>query len=282
MARDNKQVFRFVSVTQAAATNQMEGKNYGLSTTVPSTGVAFSMPAAGTAGIWYQGFSQTLNRAGFRTANADQSILVSGETSAIANDPALLGNTNGNERYCHVLVTPFGPHAATSQWEVLVQGASDTGLGTAGTDWTAISGAIPITNLQGNKTRTIVVTNGVVNLAAHDLAVGDVLFPRANGTNIVAGQPLFVTSVVNSGQFWLSRTPGSGIADSAISGTSNIYDVGNPRRVLAIPITPNPKPWTRVVVRAIPTGSSTQVVQWTGVFLDQCWLTMGRDSASLF
>jgi len=282
MARDNKQVLRFLQATWATATNQMAVQNYGLSASVSATGAAISMTTIGAAGIWYQGFSTTINRGGFRDTNGDQSLIVSGETSAISNDPALYGNTNGNERYCHILFAPFGPHVSTAQWEVLVQGASDSGTGTAGTDWTAISGAVPITNLQGNVTKTFVIANGVVSLAGHALNVGDVLIPRVAGTNISVGQPLFVVSVPNSSTFWLSRTPGSGIADTAISGTSNIYDVGSPRRVLAIPITPNPKPWVRLVVRAVPTGSTTQIPLNTGVWLDQVWLTMGRDSAALY
>ena len=131
MARDNKQVFRFVQQTWATATNQMGAQNYAMSASVSSTGAAFQMTTIGAAGIWYQGLSTTINRGGYRDTNADQSIIVSGETTAILNDPALFGNTNGNERYCHVLFMPFGPHVTTGQWEVLVQGASDSGTGTA-------------------------------------------------------------------------------------------------------------------------------------------------------
>lgn len=286
MARDNKQVFRFVQAAFGVNANQMAVVNYAVGAT-PSTGAALYMSSAGTNGFWYQGFSNTLNRAGFRDTNGDQSILVSGETSAILNDPALVGNTNGAERYCHVTIGGFGPIANTSQWEVLVQGASDSGTGTAGTDWSAISSAIPFTATAGNSTKSVTLSNGIGTLAGHLLQVGDILIPRANGTTgFVAGQPLFVVTLPAanpSGTFGLSKTPGSGIVDTTLTlVAANTYDVVTPRRTLAIPIAPNPKPWARVVVRALPSGNTNAVPQFSGVWMDNVWLTMGRDSASLF
>jgi len=256
MARDGKQVLRFLTVAQANGSNQLQVTNYGASTTVLSSGATMGFVSTGVSGSWSQGVSNTLNRAGFRNTNADQTIVVSGETSAILNDPALFANTNGAERYCHVTVAPYGAHVAAVRFEVLVEGASDTGLGAASTDWSAISSAIPIP-VNGGTTKTVVFSNGQGTLATHGLNIGDILIPRAAG-----------------GGF-------SNVQDTTITQASATYDVCHQRRVLAIPIAPNPKPWVRVIVRAIPNSGTTPAAN-VGVLVDNAFLTMGRDSASLF
>ena len=284
MARDGKQVLRFLTVAQANGSNQLQVQNYGASTTVVSSGATMGFPAAGVSGSWSQGVSTTLNRAGFRTTNADQTLIVSGETSATLNDPALFANTNGAERYCHVTVSPYGAHVAAVRFEVLVEGASDTGTGTAGTDWSAISSSIPIP-VNAGTTKTVVFSGGQGTLASHGLSIGDILIPRAAGGGFAIQQPLFVVGIQSTGLFTVSKTPGSTLQDANITQASATYDVCTQRRVLAIPIAPNPKPWVRVIVRAIPNSGTTPNSGGTapmGVLVDNAFLSMGRDSASLF
>lgn len=282
MARDAKQVFRFVQTVQNNTNNQLLVQNQNASGSIVTQGAVFVFGAAGASGVWSQGTSNTLNRAGFRTTVADQTNLVSGETNGILNDPALFGNLNGAERYCHVVVAPFGAIPTTVRWEVLVEGASDTGNGTAGTDWSAISSSIPLpVNTGYLATSAFAVVNGVGTLTNHGFEVGDILLPRAAGTNIAIYQPMYVVATPNVNTFWVSKTPGSGIIDTTISVTSAAHDRARPRRVLAIPIAPNPKPWARVVVRAIPTGAVTPAIN-TGIVIDSAFLTMGRDCAALF
>jgi hypothetical protein len=280
MARDAKQVFRFLTVAQNNTNNQLQQQNYLASTTVLSSGAVMGFNSAGGGGLWSQGISNTINRAGFRNTNADQSIIISGETSGILNDPALVANTNSSERYCHVTVAPFGAHVATVRFEVLVEGASDSGTGTASTDWSAISSAIPVT-VNAGQTRTVVFSGGQGTATAHALNVGDVLIPRANGGGFSLLQPLFVVGVTGANTFLVSKTPGSAVQDATITQASATYDLCHQRRILAIPIAPNPKPWVRVIVRAIPTGNVTPAAN-VGVLVDNAFLTMGRDSASLF
>lgn len=283
MARDAKQVFRFVQTAQVNNNNQLLVQNQNASTTIATQGATFTFGAVGTAGLWAQGISTTLNRAGFRTVIADQTNMVTGETNGIPNDPALFGNTNGFERYCHVVIAPFGAIPSIMRWEVYVEGASDSGVGTAGNDWTAISSSIPVpTNTGYLPTSAFAVVNGVGTLNAHGFEVGDILLPRAAGTNIAIYQPMYVVATPTINTFNVSKTPGSGIIDTTISVSSAVHDRPRQRRVLAIPISPNPKPWVRVVVRAIPNGSVTVPAINTGVVIDSAYLTMGRDCASLF
>lgn len=283
MARDNKQVFRFVQTVQNNNNNQLLVQNQSASGSIQTQGATFVFGAAGAAGLWAQGVSTTLNRAGFRTVIADQTNIVSGETNGTLNDPALFGNTNGFERYCHVMVAPFGVIPTTVRWEVFVEGASDAGNGTAGTDWSAISSSIPLpVNATYTATSAFAIASGVGTLANHGFEVGDILLPRAAGTNIAIYQPMYVVAIPTTSTFHVSKTPGSGIIDTTISVTSAVHDRARPRRVLAIPISPNPKPWVRVVVRAIPSGNATTPAVNTGVVIDSAYLTMGRDSASLF
>ena len=282
MARDGKQVFKFLTVAQANASNQLNVVSYNNSASVVSTGAVIAFTAVGSAGIWSQGVSTTINRAGFRTTNADQTLIVSGETSAILNDPALFGNLNGAERYCHVTVAPFGAHVGTVRFEMLVEGASDSGTGTAGTDWSAISSSIPIpVPTAGALTSTVTIASGIGTLAAHGFEVGQILIPQTAGTNIALGQPVFVTSILSPSTFGVSKTPFSMVTDTTVSTGSIVFSRPNTRRVLAIPIAANPKPWVRVVVRAIPTGTATPAAS-IGVLVDNVFLAMGRDCAALY
>lgn len=282
MARDNKQVFRFVQTAQANGSNQLLVQNYAASASVLSSGASFSFSAAATASSWSQGVSQTLNRAGFRTTNADQSIVVSGETSALLNDPALWGNLNTAERYCHVIIQPYGAILGTTRFEVFVEGASDSGTGTAGTDWSAISNSVPLPiNATYTAPSALVISNGIGTLAAHGFQVGDVLVTRAAATNLAIAQPIYVVSVssTSTSTFTVSKTP-YGPIDTTISASSSVFDKCVSRRLLAIPIGPNPKPFVRLVVRALPNSGTTPSTN-TGVVIDSAYLTMGRDCAAL-
>lgn len=281
MARDSKQVFRFLQVAQNNGNSQLNVMNYNNSASVQATGAAIGFNGTGAANMWAVGASTTINRAGFRTTVADQTNIISGETSGILNDPALFGNLNGTERYCHVTVAPFGAHLATVRFEITVEGASDTGLGAAGTDWSPIGSAIPIP-VAAAVTKALVISSGVGTLASHGLNVGDILIPQTAGTGFAIHQPLYVVSLPTTnptGTVGLSRTPGSGIIDTTLGG-SVTFTQCNTRRVLAIPLSPNPKPWVRVAVRVLASGVTPAA--HVGVVIDNAFLTMGRDTASLF
>lgn len=279
MARDNKQTFRFVQQGFAAA-NLLQVNNYAMGAT-QSTGGVFFQTVAGTTSFFYQGNSVALNRGGFRNTNADQTILVSGETSAIANDPAIIGNTNGSERYLHALVSTYGAMSTTS-FELFLQGASDSGTGTAGTDWVTISGSVALvstTDLNIPSAGTSITAGVMTTSAAHQLNVGDVIVPRGAGTGFAAYQPLIVVTVPTATTAGLSLVAG-GVVNTALSGSGIVYSRPSTRRVVSAPIGPSTRPWVRVMVRAIPPAAGAVPVN-TGVWVDQCWLTMGRDTAAV-
>jgi hypothetical protein len=281
MARDSKQVFRFLQVAQNNGNNQLNIMNYNNSASIQTTGAAIGFNAVGSANMWSVGASTTINRGGFRTTIADQTNIISGETSATPNDPALFGNLNGSERYCHVTLAPYGAHLATVRFEITVEGASDTGVGTAGTDWSPIGSSIPIP-VASAVTKALVISSGVGTLATHGLNVGDILIPQTAGTGFAIHQPLYVVSLPTpnpTGTVGLSKTPGSGIIDTSLSG-SVTFTLCNTRRVLAIPLSANPKPWVRVAVRVLAQGATPAA--HVGVVIDNAFLTMGRDTASLF
>ncbi len=295
MARDNKLTFRFLQTAFNAA-NQFNVVNYGNSSTVQSTGASFVATTAGTSGIWYRGASVALNRAGYRDTNADQSLLVSGETSAILNDPAIIGGTSATERWVRVTYAPVGPLATVANvlYEIEVEAASDSGTGTAGTDWTNIGGSIPVSPIAGYTAGPVVSTGAgivagvVTTAAAHGLTAGTVLIPRAAGTGFAIAEPLFVIPLTST-TFGVTKRSGSGVTDTTLSTTAAAQtfersglagQAGGPR-IINIPINANSKPWVRVVVRATPISGQV-VPQWSGVWIDNVFMTSGRDSAATY
>lgn len=293
MARDNKLTFRFLQTAFNAA-NQFNVVNYGNSSTVQSSGASFVATTAGTSGIWYRGASVALNRGGFRDTNADQSILVSGETSAILNDPAIIGGTTPFERWVRVTYAPVGPLASIANvlYEIEVEAASDSGTGTAGTDWTNIGGSIPVTPIASYanvvSTAAGMVAGVVTTAAAHGLTAGTVLIPRAAGTGYAIAEPLFVIPLTAT-TFGVTKRAGSAVQDTTLSTAASAQtfersglagQAGGPR-IINLPINANTKPWVRVIVRATPI-SGQAVPQWSGVWLDNVFMTAGRDSAATY
>jgi hypothetical protein len=293
MARDGKLTLRFLQSAFNSA-NLFAVTNYGNSSTVASSGATITATATGTSGIWYRGTTRALNRAGFRDTNADQSILVSGETSAILNDPAIFGGTSATERWLRMTYAPVGPLAAVANvlYEIEVEAASDSGTGTAGTDWTIIGGSIPVNPIPGYAavvSSGAGVVNGVVTLTNHGLTPGTVLVPQASATaGYVATEPLFVVARdLNS--FGLTKVPGSNVIDTSMNhtGGARTFDrsgiVGQPGgpRIISIPLSANTKPWIRLAVRATPNSGQT-VPQFSGVWVDNVFMTAARDSSATF
>jgi hypothetical protein len=294
MARDGKLTLRF-SQTAFNAANQFAVVNYGNSATATSGAVIHSSATAPTASLWYRGTTNTLNRAGFRDTNADQSILVSGETSAILNDPAVIGGTSITERYVRITYAPIGPLNTTNVlFEIEVEAASDTGLGTAGTDWTNIGGSVPVQPITSYatvvSTAAGVVAGVVTTATAHGLTAGTVLVARAAGTGYAVGEPLFVVPLTTT-TFGLTKIAGSGVVNTALStgASAQTFDrsgipgaslVGAPR-IITVPINASTKPWIRVAFRATP-NSGTTVAQYAGVWIDNVFMTSARDSSATF
>lgn len=292
MARDFKQVLRFTQQAFNAA-NQFQTNNYAMSTSVQSTGALIGLAASNTAtaGFWYRGTSAALNRAGFRTTNGDQSILVSGETSGILNDPAIIGNTDKYEGYLRFQYAPVGAlNTSGVVNEVFVEAASDSGTGTAGTDWTAISASLPVAPIASYSAKNITAFSaGVVTSAAHGLQNGAVVFFAAlTPTNFALFQPLFVVNATTN-TFGVTTVRGSAVTDTTLSATgtftnalhfSNNPGSTNGPRIITIPVTPSAKPWVRLVYRVVPT-STTTVASAQALWIDQVGFVVARDTAAV-
>lgn len=292
MARDFKQNLRFVQQAFNAA-NQFQTNNYAMSTSVQSTGALIGLPAASsaTASLWYRGNSVALNRAGFRNTNGDQSILVSGETSGILNDPAIIGNTDKFEGYLRFQYAPVGAlNTSGVVSEVFVEAASDSGTGTAGTDWTAISASLPLAPIASYAAKTITAFSaGTVSCTSHGLQNGAVVFFAAlTPTNFALFQPLFVVNA-SANQFDVTTVRGSSVKDSTLSATGTLTNAlhysNNPGstngpRIVTIPVTPSVKPWVRVVYRVVP-ASGTTVASAQGLWIDQVGFVVARDTAAV-
>lgn len=292
MARDFKQVLRFTQQAFAAA-NQFQTNNYAMSTSVQSTGALIGIPAASTAtaSLWYRGTSASFNRAGFRTTNADQSIIVSGETSGILNDPAIIGNTDKYEGYLRFQYAPVGAlNTSGVVNEVFVEAASDSGTGTAGTDWTAISASLPVSPIASYAAKTpTAFSAGVVSLTGHGLQNGAVVFFAAlTPSGFALFQPLFVVNAT-ANTFGVTTVRGSSATDTSLSGsgtlTNALHYSNNPAstngpRIITIPVTPSAKPWVRVVYRVVP-NSGTTVASAQALWIDQVGFVVARDTAAV-
>lgn len=292
MARDFKQVLRFAQQAFNAA-NQFQTNNYAMSTSVQSTGALIGLPAASsaTASLWYRGTSAALNRAGFRNTNGDQSILVSGETSGILNDPATIGNTDKYEGYLRFQYAPVGALNTTNVVnEVFVEAASDSGTGTAGTDWTAISASLPVAPIASYAAKTITAFSaGVVTCAAHGLQNGAVVFFAAlTPSGFALFQPLFVVNATTN-TFGVTLVRGSSVTDTTLSAsgtfTNALHYSNNPGstngpRIITIPVTPSAKPWVRLVYRVVP-NSGTTVASAQALWIDQVGFVVARDTAAV-
>jgi hypothetical protein len=136
MARDSKLIFSYTTAAASLPALQITSGTTGGGT------VVFS----GAATIWAKGTSNALNAGGFRNMLADRAqFIAGGDATAITSDPAISGNM-GAEWYLRLTVsqTSFVLGAGSSV-SIFVEAASDSGSGTAGTDWTPISAGVAVT-----------------------------------------------------------------------------------------------------------------------------------------
>lgn len=288
MARDGKLVFTFTKITSGNvgqmnvfnAPNAGTG-NYGAS--------CLNVPASTQSYGLVKGVSNALNRAGFRDQSADQSLIATSNsiTSAITNDPAVFGNTEMYEGYVRIAYGQLGASlAASSQLLILIEAASDSGTGTAGTDWTPISGSVNVTNAA----RTLTVsssplTNGVLTITAGSgIQPGDVVSLAGGtitGSSYIDYQPFYVTSVNATGtSVVLSTTPNGAAAAISNSGTPTVYVTpAGGKRIVSLPLAPTAKPWLRLAAYSI--GGGTAQTTGAGVWIQDAFVTISRDSAAL-
>lgn len=133
MARD----FRLrLSFSDVSATTNVAGVLNDVSATATPTRSGV-VTLVSTANQWAVGYSDSLNFTHFRDMTGDASIFVNQTVqSAIAGDPALPNSTSLNQYFLRASIAPigfFGPQDCG----IIVQGAADSGSGTAPTALTS-------------------------------------------------------------------------------------------------------------------------------------------------
>lgn len=119
MAKDAKLIFSFPSASAVAP---------ALATTTAGV-VTFS----GNASTWQKGSSSALNVGGF-------TVYAPGADTIGTGGVTLTGNM-GSEMYLNATLACSTNFANSPLVQIMVEAASDSGTGTAGTDWTPVSGA---------------------------------------------------------------------------------------------------------------------------------------------
>lgn len=288
MARDGKLTFSWTyDNTAASGTGGLRIGNYAAAGTTAQAWIW--NPSGGTNYNFQRAVSSALNKSGYRDQQADQSQIGTPNSivSAISNDPSVFGQTEMYEGYVRVTYGQLGSAlvANTNVW-IVVEAASDSGTGTAGTDWSPISNSINLatpTSAQSRSVPTGTTLNGVFSSTAHGLAVGDIVVFTANaaGSGLTNTQPYFVSTVPNVNSFTLAATA-NGATIGTITGHTSWTAFATPaqRRVVSISVAPTVKPWLRVAVYGVSTGAAA-LPQYTGVWIQDAFVTLGRDSATL-
>lgn len=282
MARDSKLNITFTrDVASVVGNGALRVENLAGAASTSDRNVLVFANAAGGANDFLRASSNALNIGGFRNTLADASVLVSqAGGSAIANDPAIVGVTSFAELYCRVTFASAGvAAAANTKTFVVVEAASDSGTGTAGSDWQAVSPQIDVASSGAVRSvPTGTVTSGVVSSTAHGLAVGDIVVFTANtGGTVSLQKPYYVTAVGSANAFSISGSV-NGAVDTTVTGLTAFTATATPlqKRLIGIAIAPNARPWLRLSVVMVGTGT---VAASQAVWVQDATLSVGRDSA---
>jgi hypothetical protein len=286
MARDSKLVFKFTR--EVAAAVGTGGLRVDILTGAAGTANAAFIyaNAAGTAYNFNRAGSNGLNVGGFRTTLGDAANFGAQlDVSAVANDPAIIGVTSMHEAYVRVVASLAGvaPTAAVN-FTLQVEAASDSGTGTAGTDWIPVSAAVQMATKATVRTvPTGTSSSGVITSTAHALNVGDIVVftVAAGGTLPTLQQPYYVNTVPSANTFTLSKAI-NGATDTSITGTTSFTATATPvqKQLFSLPVAPTTRPWLRVAVVSTST-SATALAASQGVWIQDATYVVGRDMASI-
>lgn len=287
MARDSKLNFTFTRATGASIPALSINNTSDTASTTDRSAFVYADAAGGSADFLRAG-SNAIAIGGFRNTLADASVLVTqAGGSAIANDPAIVGNTSFAELYCRVVFASAGvAAAANTKTFLVVEAASDSGTGTAGSDWQAVSPMIDVATSGAVRALTFptaAASAGVYTTSsAHGLSVGDLVVFSAVGTGSgtipAAKRPLFVATVPSDTTFTLTATYGGAALTSATitTGTTTATAAPAQKRLIGIQISPTARPWLRLAVNILGTGTAAAS---QGVWIQDATITVGRDSA---
>jgi hypothetical protein len=285
MARDSKLVFRFTrEVAAAVGTGGLRIDN--LAGTAGTTTSAFIYAnAAGTNYLFNRAGSNGLNVGGFRNTLGDAaSFGAQADPTAIANDPAIVGVTQQADAYVRVVASLAGvAPTSTVPMYLQVEAASDSGTGTAGTNWIPVSAAAPMETKTAVRTiATGTITSGVVT-SSTVLAVGDVVVftAQTGGTSVpVLQKPYYVTAATAT-TFSLSNSI-NGPVDTTVTAVTAFTATATPaqKHIISLPIAPTSRPWLRIAVVSTSTAASALAAS-QGVWIQDATYVLGRDMAAI-
>ena len=263
------------------------------------TNTAGAITLAVTSLTGYRAFSDAKNVAGFRNSKIDTggslaNFLAGNEISAIANDPALPGNTSYGEMYARCAVS-IGAQVtgSTVTWNntgfIVMEGAFDNGVGAADTAWSPISAVAPLTlpaaQLAASSV-TVTSSNLFTTVVPHKLVIGDfIVFDSITGLAgagvPVAAQTYVVQNVVSPYQFVIAAV-GTPTTPLVVTGTPTANSLvrkllsGNGiSRIISLPLVQSVRPWMRWALY-YNTVSTTNV---STVTISKTSLTLGKDNA---
>ena len=288
MARDSKLVFKFTR--EVAAAVGTGGLRVDILTGASGTANAAFIyaNAAGTAYNFNRAGSNGLNIGGFRTTLGDAANFGAQlDVSAISGDPAIIGNTAQGEAYVRVVASLAGV-APTSgvNYTLQVEAASDSGTGTAGTDWIPVSAAVQMATKTTVRAVGVPATNtslsGVITTAAaHGLSVGDIVVFTANTAGTVTLQKPYYVTAATSLTFSLSNSI-NGAVDTTVTGSTAMTGTATPaqKQLFSLPVAATTRPWLRIAVVAYSTSSAVLAAS-QGVWIQDATYVIGRDMSAI-
>jgi hypothetical protein len=270
-----------LAVTQTSPTGDVanSGATLGLAVTASTS--------AGSA-------SDTKNVMGFLQSKQDNSsfanFITGNEITAVANQPAIMGNTSYAEMYMSFnLSWNFNATAASNLLEnggyFVVEGAYDNGFGAVdSSSYAPISGPVPLVVPSGNLAAVAVASNVMTTVSAHSLKVGDVVVfyvITGFGTAPAAKQQYQVLTTPSPNQFsiapigsttavTLAGTPTAGITVYRCVGAA----LGGHRA--ACPIVPSRRPYMRLALKYVTTATTAPAT----LSVSRVGLTLGRDNGN--
>ena len=292
MARDFKlSNFTFTSVTAAA--NLLAVTPTSPTGDVANSGATLGL-ANGAAGTSTGSASDTKNVMGFLQSKQDNSsfanFITGNEITAVANQPAIMGNTSYSEMYMSFnLSWNFNATAASNLLEnggyFVVEGAYDNGFGAVdSSSYAPISGPVPLVVPSGNLAAVAVASNVVTTVNAHSLKPGDVVvFYVVSGfsTAPAAKQQYQVLATPSPNQFSITTTGGTTAVTLAGTPTAGITvyrcigaALGGHRA--ACPIVPSRRPYMRLALKYVTTATTAPAT----LSVSRVGLTLGRDNGS--
>ena len=288
MARDSKLVFKFTrEVAAAVGTGGLRVDN--LAGTAGTTTSAFIYAnAAGSNYHFNRAGSNGLNVGGFRSTLGDAANFGAQlDVSAITGDPAIIGNTAQAEAYVRVVASLAGvAPTSTVPMYLQVEAASDSGTGTAGTDWIPVSAAAQMQTRATVRAVGVPASNtsssGVITTAAaHGLSVGDIVVFTANTAGTVTLQKPYYVTAATSLTFSLSNSI-NGAVDTTVTGSTAMTGTATPaqKQIISLPVAPSSRPWLRVAVVSTSTGA-TALAASQGVWIQDATYVIGRDTAAI-